>query len=311
MYEIMQKASYAEYENEMLEHVSIEPFWDAAVNCVKKCYNSPEQILHGVGHITKTVGDVVADFTAGVEQKAIARPARLIAEFSHVVQNNPGLVFAKATDVLFDTACCALETTQLIEALINDPRSERTQQLLDEFENDWVGPLREKVATAAQIFWQMPLKERAQEVVALGLQVFAVVGAAKMAAVLAAQAAAQVALFEASVLLKLDQLSQTFGSVMQTGVGPDGTMSVAIPAIERVSEGVVAIAEQAITVAAGAQVELATTAVVDAVSTMAFAVRDGESGLGGGGAGPKTVKKVKLRPTEELRKRYTNHIKQI
>ena len=255
------------------EYIQIEELWNSA--------------LLYVGNALQKGGKQVEHFSEDVKQKAIERPARFIIELAVIIQHNPEIVFETAGNLILDSVHYTFDSVQLMDALVNDPFSESTFELASEFGNNYIEPAAKKVAHAAKVFWNIPAKEKAQELVALGIQIASVVGAAKLVAALPAYAT----MAKASLLLQLDKLSSFSDPIMEMGISPEGQALLVLQEVDCMSEELIAVAEQAV----AANVVAVSPAVADAVSTIAFAVSDSITGISGG-SGPPTPPQI---PEEE------------
>ncbi|MCK5632433.1 EndoU domain-containing protein, partial [bacterium] len=291
IHRIVKNSTHNSLKNIHDNSVKINDIWRVAIQCV--------------GRATQKAGNAVVDFTQGVEQKAIARPARFLTEFAYTLENNPEAVFTAASTVLLESVNYLFDSAQLIGTITNNPLSEKTIELLVEFEQNWVEPLCKKVSHAAKVFWKMPPKEKTQELVALGVQALAIVGATKLVAALPAQ----VMLLKTSALLQLDKLSRISEPILQTVILPDGRATITIQAVECMSEELVAAAEQTIAVAVSTNVGLVMPVAVDTVSTAMLAMKNGppyqrKTKIAREKASK--IRKRKIRPSEEIVQEYKN-----
>jgi len=269
------KAAFSCHDSS-LEPASIEEHWKAAASYVLEAWQK------GAG--------AVGDYGQEVVQKA-ARPIRWISEFSHAFQEDPRIIYEAGEKLILNTVECALDSIRAIEGISSDPFSKDTKEKVAALEQKWICPLRDNVLYAVDVFWQMPFKEKTQEILAAGLQIGAVVGAAKLAAALPAYAGA----IKASALVSLNNLSQFSGSVFQTGVSSGGQAVIALEQAVSVSPSLVAEAEAAIPVVTAIANGLSCPATVDAICHFAAASKDGVSSAlsGGGSSGKVTPKKVR------------------
>ena len=285
-----------------VEPVSVEKLWDAAAYQVLEAWQKGAESVAGYGE------DVL--------QKA-AWPIRWVTEFTNALQRNPEAVYAAAERLLLNTVECSLDSIRAVEGISENPFSQDTKEKVALVEQKWIYPLREKVLYAADVFWQMPFKEKTQELLAAGLQVVFIVGAAKMAAALPAC----VAVGKAAVLLHLDKLSQFSGPVFRAGISSGGQAIISLEQAASASPALVAEAESAISVVTTVESTLACPAAVDAICHFALVSKKGVlSAVGSGGPnlrrssyGRKTkvarekarkVRKRNISPPDDIVKEY-------
>jgi len=280
LYQIEEKRSSAFFSDSEMSSANVKELWLSAVEAWQK----------GCGK--------VFGFTDGVVQKSIGRPARWLSEFSYTLQNNPEVVFETAESLLLDAVEYVFDSVKTVDGILRKPLSKETFKQVSTFDQKWMSPVRKKVLRAADVFWQMPAKEKTQEVIALGVQVVAVVGAVKLAAALPAYAAVG----KGAVLLQLDKLSQFSGPAFQTGISPSGQALVTLEAVDSFSRGALTAIESGIEVVGSGVVAVATPVGVDAACNIALAVREGVAGAVGGG-GPNSGQTSYARKTKAAREK--------
>jgi len=280
LYQIEEKRAYAFFNDSAMSSADIKELWFSAVQAWQNgC-------------------DTVADFTDGVIQKSFGRPVRWLGEFSYALQNNSTVIFEVAEGLILDAVEYAFDSIKTVDGILRKPLSRDTLKQVATFDQKWMSPVRKKVLRAADVFWQMPAKEKTQEVLALGVQVVAVVSAAKLVAVLPAYVSAG----KGAILLQFDKLSKFSGPTFQTGVSPSGQALVTLEAVDSVSESIITAIENGVEVVGSGVVAIATPAGADAACNLALALKEGVSGAVGRG-GPNSGQTSYGRKTKAAREK--------
>jgi len=258
--------------------VDIKELWEASASYIIKAWQKGAATL--------------ANYNEGVLEKA-AWPIRWLTEFTDTLQTNPKVVFETAENLLLNALECVYDTIRAVEGIDRDPFCPNTQKRVVTLQEKWVHPAREKVLHAADVFWQMPFKEKTQEVLAVGVQVVLIVSAAKLAATIPATAASM----KASTLLRLNNLSKISGPVLRTGTTVGGQAFVVLQVSGAVSTPAVVETEAVIgaaKIACPAFVDTLCHFAVAAKESVASAVRSGSetSYEASGNITPETIRAI-------------------
>ena len=229
------------------KEVDIKELWATSASYVAQAWQ------RGAGAVARYNEDVL---------KKAAWPTRWLTEFADTLQTNPKAVFEIAENLLLNTVECTYDAIRAIEGIDRNPFCPKTQKSVATLKEKWVHPARKKVLHAADVFWQMPFKEKTQEVFAVGVQVVFIVSAVKLAATIPAAAAAM----KASTLLHLNNLSQISGPVLRTGISPGGQAFAVLEGSGTVASTAIAEVEAA---------KVACPAFVDTLCHFAVAAKEG------------------------------------
>jgi len=137
--------------------------WTEACAIAKEIYNDPK----GCAIATK---EWVEDFSSHVLQKAVVRPLKQLSELAEAHKKDPLIVPKLAGHWLQTLMIFAAKQNELEHAARYNPHAPETETLCDEFQQQYLDPLQQKVSAAVAAFHAMPTQEKAEEVAAFLVQ---------------------------------------------------------------------------------------------------------------------------------------------
>lgn len=158
--------------------------WAASCEFTKNAYEHPQET-------TLEIGRWLNDFYAGVWEKGAVRPAKQITQLAYLIRHHPDILCKAVGKAVGNLCRMAMKQEEMLLACRYDLRSKETNQLIKDFQTEWLDPLDKCVATVATAFWEMPRKEKAEEVVALVGQILATKGLGRLVDVALKKAASR------------------------------------------------------------------------------------------------------------------------